>query len=167
MLMESVDLLTTGQVARLLGCSRQHVVDLCTSGALPYVSVGTHRRIRRLDAEALRGGKPRREQEQSLWLHRAVAGRLATDCPSVMALARSNLSQLREVHPSGNATAWLRRWDEVLDSGPDAVFEALLSRAEWAVELRQNSPFAGALSTEERQQILRSFRGHWRNSTVA
>lgn len=165
--MESLDLLTTGQVARLLSCSRQHVVDLCTSGALSYVSVGTHRRIRRPDAEALRGGKLRREQEQSLWLHRAVAGRLATSCQSVTALARSNLRRLHAVHPSGQTGVWLTRWDEVLDAGPDAVFEALLSSAEWAVELRQNSPFAGVLSTEERHQILQSFREHWHSSAVA
>jgi excisionase family DNA binding protein len=29
------ELLTTGQAAKLLGCSRQHVVDLCERGRLP------------------------------------------------------------------------------------------------------------------------------------
>jgi len=32
---ESERLLTTGEAARLLGTSRQHVVDLCTAGDLP------------------------------------------------------------------------------------------------------------------------------------
>ncbi|MFN0284487.1 MAG: helix-turn-helix domain-containing protein [Kineosporiaceae bacterium] len=33
------ELLTIGQVASLLGVSRQHVVDLCMRGDLPFVSV--------------------------------------------------------------------------------------------------------------------------------
>ena len=36
------DLLATGKAAGLLGCSRQHVVDMCLRGELPYVwSAGT------------------------------------------------------------------------------------------------------------------------------
>ncbi|RUP04163.1 MAG: DNA-binding protein, partial [Mycobacterium sp.] len=38
-------LCTTGEVARRLGVSRQHIVDLCDQGALPCVMVGSHRRI--------------------------------------------------------------------------------------------------------------------------
>ncbi|MPY81460.1 MAG: helix-turn-helix domain-containing protein, partial [Actinophytocola sp.] len=40
--MNGEQLLSTGQAAEVLGCSRQHVVDLCSSGQLPYVTVGTH-----------------------------------------------------------------------------------------------------------------------------
>jgi excisionase family DNA binding protein len=47
------ELLTTGEVAVLLGSSRQHVVDLWERGLLPYVRVGTHRRVRRADVEAV------------------------------------------------------------------------------------------------------------------
>jgi excisionase family DNA binding protein len=130
----SHELLTTGQVARLLGCSRQHVVDLCTSGVLPYVSVRTHRRVRRRDAERLAGGTLTRDQERSLWLHRVVAGRLALETDRVMELAAKNLRRLRKVHTEGMAARWLDRWEEILQEGPDAVFEALTSRAEWAIE---------------------------------
>ena len=49
----SSEWMSTGAAARLLGTSRQHVVDLCTRGALPYTSTGTHRRVRRSDLEAL------------------------------------------------------------------------------------------------------------------
>jgi excisionase family DNA binding protein len=161
------ELLSTGQVARLLGCSRQHVVDLCTLGALPYVSVGTHRRIRRSDVERLAGGTLRRDQERSLWLHRVVSGRLAMETAPVMEAAAKNLRPLREVHPEGMTARWLDRWEEILRAGPDAVFEALTSRAEWAVELRQNSPFAGVLTPAERQAALDSFRGHWRRAHAA
>jgi len=105
----SHELLTTGQVARLLGCSRQHVVDLCTSGVLPYVSVRTHRRVRRRDAELLAGGTLTRDQERSLWLHRVVAGRLALETDRVMELAAKNLRRLRKVHTEGMAARWLDR----------------------------------------------------------
>ena len=45
-------LLTTGQAAKLLNSSRQHVVDLCESGDLPYVTVGTHGTLKiRLDEQ--------------------------------------------------------------------------------------------------------------------
>jgi excisionase family DNA binding protein len=46
-------MLTTGQVARLLGCSRQHVVDLCNAGKLESTTIGTHRRIARRDVDRL------------------------------------------------------------------------------------------------------------------
>jgi excisionase family DNA binding protein len=52
LLESSGDLLTTGEVAQVLGCSRQHVVDPCRRGDLPFVSVGAHRRVRRADVEA-------------------------------------------------------------------------------------------------------------------
>ena len=161
------ELLTTGQVARALGCSRQHVVDLCDSGALRYVSVGTHRRVRRADVDAFTSPLLRREQERSLWLHRAVAGRLAIDTEGVLSTATKNLRRLAEVHPSGMTARYLRRWQEVVDAGPDTVFEALTTDAEWAVELRQNSPFAGVLSESERAAVLASFYAHWRKDHAA
>ncbi|MEA2025318.1 MAG: excisionase family DNA-binding protein, partial [Chloroflexota bacterium] len=49
------DLLTTGQAAMLLGTTRQHVVDLCSRGVLPFAMVGTHRRVRRDDVLMLAG----------------------------------------------------------------------------------------------------------------
>ena len=38
-------MLRTGEAARRLGVSRQHVVELCNRGRLPYVTVGAHRRM--------------------------------------------------------------------------------------------------------------------------
>lgn len=165
--MTSDDLLSTGEVARLLGCSRQHVVDLCSQEKLPYISVGTHRRVRRADAIRLSGHPLRRDQERSLWLHRAVAGRMAADPTGVIARAGQNLRRLRQVHTDGASSGWLDRWENLLGAGPDAVFDALTSPAEWAVELRQNSPFAGVLESAERQAVLASFREHWQETHAA
>jgi excisionase family DNA binding protein len=158
------ELLSTGEAAVVLGSSRQHVVDLCESGALPCVKIGTHRRIERdaidafLRAPGFRGGL-RREQWASLWLHRAVAGRLVQDPAEVLAHARANLDALSRQHPS--AGTWLDAWRRALDGGPEDVLHVLTSSAQSAVELRQNSPFAGVLDANERQRVLDSFRQYW------
>src|ERR671921_2799928 len=70
------ELLTTGQAAILLRSSRAHVVDLCLRGLLPYVRVNGLRRIRRADVEALIEPGLSRDAMESLWLHRAVAGKI-------------------------------------------------------------------------------------------
>ena len=139
------ELLSTGEVARILGSSVQHVVDLCQRGEMPYTMIGTHRRIRRSDAEALSrraannaGGPMTRDQLRALWLHRAIAAKVAADTARVLAQAKSTANSL-------------------LDRGPEAVMRTLVSTDSLARELRANSPFAGVLSTSERETILTSF----------
>jgi excisionase family DNA binding protein len=162
-----VEYLTTGEAAVLLGSSRQHVVDLCERGVLPYVKAGSHRRLRRAEVEALLRPELTRDQFKALWLHRAVAGRLVTDPQGVLSKARTNLDRLRGVHPSGTAAVWLGRWQAILDDGVEAVVDALTSRAPDAVELRQNSPFAGVLAEAERRAVLAAFATYWREERAA
>jgi excisionase family DNA binding protein len=150
-------LLTTGEAAVLLRSSRAYVVDLCLRGLLPYVIIGLQRRIRRCDVEALIQPGMSREELATLWLHRAVAGRLIREPRAVMAAAAINLRRLRRMHPEGRAWEWLDRWDAVLDQGVEAVLDALTSSAAYAVALRVTSPFAGILSEGERQQVLDAF----------
>ena len=159
------ELLTTGQAAALLACSRQHVVDLCERGALASRTVGSHRRVARADVEALAnssaGTSARRpEQTRSLWLHRAVAGRLARDPEGVLLRAHRNLDRLERTHPTGMSARWLARWRSLLDQGPEAVMRVLAAESAEADELRQNSPFAGVLPDAERLAVLRSARRH-------
>jgi len=163
----SADLISTGEAARLLGCSRQHVVDLCVRGALPFVSVGSHRRLSRSAVTDLMNRELTRDQERSLWLHRVVAGRLAVDPDAVLTQARQNLKHLKQVHPGGMTAQWLAEWQKILDTDEDAVFSALTSSTAQAVELRQNSPFAGVLSAEERTAALEAFRRHWQQVHAA
>jgi excisionase family DNA binding protein len=156
-------LLSTGEVARLAGASRQHVVDLCTRGELPFVWVGRHRRVPRSAVDRLLGRAPlSRDQERSLWLHRAVLASLAAEPDRVLAKASSNLARLRAQHPTGMTARWLDEWQRVLDAGIDEVAETLASRAPLALELRQNSPFAGVLTPELRTRVLSAFAEHWR-----
>jgi excisionase family DNA binding protein len=152
--MRAREWLTTGEAAVLLRSSRAHVVDLCLRGLVPYASIGSQRRIRRCDVEALIEPRMDREQLETLWLHRAVAGRLVRDPRAVLAAAAINLRRLRRMHPEGRAWEWLDRWDAVLEQGVETVLEALTSSAAYAVELRATSPFAGILPDGERQAVV-------------
>ena len=153
-------LLTTGEAAKLLSTSRQHVVDLCNRGDLPYRTVGSHRRVRRSDVEAVRSRTQRltRDQRRGLWLGHAIAGKLVADPAGVIDKARKNLAKLERAHPRGVGNRWLEEWGRLLNGPVDAILEALTSRTSRARELRQNSPFAGVLTEAERQNVLSGFR---------
>lgn len=153
------ELLTTGEAAKLLNTSRQHIVDLCERGDLPFVTTGSHRRVRRADVELLRTRTQRltRDQRRSLWLGHAIAGKVALDPARTLEKAKMNLVELRRVHPSGAASRWLAEWGRLLDGPVDRVLEVLTSPAPRARELRQNAPFAGVLTQDERQMVLAAF----------
>lgn len=53
---------------------------------------------------------------------------------------------------------WATRWAATLDEGPDAVVLVLTGDSDDARELRQNSPFAGALTPDEWRTIVRTIR---------
>ena len=55
----------------------------------------------------------------------------------------------------------------VLDDGVEAVLDVLTSRSPQAVELRQNSPFAGVLPEAERRAVLATFASSWRGDRAA
>jgi excisionase family DNA binding protein len=162
--MDAADLITTGEASRLLRCSRQHVVDLCDEGKLPVVRKGgSHRYVRRSDVLALLGPSLTRDQEQSRWLHGAIVGHLVTEPDLVLGRARENLDRFSKVHAGTMAEHWLDLWRGTLNSGLDRVLGVLVSDTSEAAELRQNSPFTGILSEEERRRVLDSFREYWRS----
>jgi excisionase family DNA binding protein len=156
-------LVTTGYAASILGCSRQHIVDLCTQGLLPYSLTGTHRRVRLDHVLNLKEGlepvqRLTPDQLRSLWLHQAVARRVVVDPERTMRRVGVNLRRLRAVHPRGTAARWLNEWELLVDGPLDGLLEALTERSERGCELRQNSPFAGVLTERERTRVLASFR---------
>ena len=157
-------LLRTGEAAQLLGCTRQHVVDLCDRGVLPFSRVGSHRRVRLEDVRQIAAGASpgslRREQDRNLWLHAAVAGDLVSEPDVVLRRAEENLGRLIAEHPRGQARRRLGEWQRILQGPITAIVAVLTSPRERSVELRQNSPFAGVLEPERRQAILRAFREH-------
>jgi len=150
----SPDLLSIGEAAILLRSSRRQVTDLCARGLIPYVVIGTQRKLRRADIEALIRPALTRTETEQLWLHRAIAGKLVADPAAILAAASRNLRRLRRLHPERHSWGWIDRWLAVLDDGPEAVLEALTSSARYAIELRATSPFVGILSEMERQAVL-------------
>lgn len=151
--------LSTGEAAKLLNSSRQHVVDLCNKGLLPFTTTGTHRRVRRGDVEAVRSRTERLtpDQQRSLWLAYAVAGRIVLDPEHAYELAEANLDKMRQV-ARGTAREWLDEWERLLDGPLDALLATYTSRSLLGRELRQNAPFAGLLGDEERLDVIRQWR---------
>lgn len=149
-------LIRTGEAADILGVSRQHIVDLVDRGDLSSRGVGKHRRLDRAEVQQLARGGLSRDQRQSLWLHRAVAGRVAVDPDGTLSLARTNLNHMRRAH--GSNIRWLGEWETLLGRGPDRVMRVLVAENEAAAELRQNSPFAGVLTDRQRSMALVAFR---------
>lgn len=161
------ELLTTGEAARILNSSRQHVVDLCNRGDLPFVTVGTHRRVRRRDIEDLadRTLKLTRDQRRSLWLAYAIAGRLVADPTTALETARTNLEAMRQ-SARGRTLSWLDEWERLLNGPLPAVLDAMTSRSPHGRDLRQNSPFAGVLSEAERAEVLEAWKKYEADGTV-
>ena len=159
------ELLTTGEAAQILNSSRQHVVDLCNRGDLPYVTVGTHRRIRRSDVEALADRTLRltRDQRRSLWLSYGVAGKVVANPDETRTVALGNLERMR-ARARGRALSWLDEWQRLLGGSVPDLLSAMTSRSPYGRELRQNTPFAGVLSDEERTALLEAWNAHDRSS---
>ncbi len=96
-----------------------------------------------------------RIEEQSIWLHRAVADKLRQDAV-VLTKARERVAGWladTSVHPR-----YAEAWQAVLALSPEEIVERLNDPGETMRALRQCSPFAGVLSPQERWEILRRFR---------
>jgi hypothetical protein len=85
--------------------------------------------------------------------HEAVAARLDA---RLIDQARERLDRWRrteKIHP-----AYASRWAEILSLPPAEVARVITSDSADARDLRQSSPFAGALHEEERRQIVEAIR---------
>ncbi|MCL2735963.1 MAG: helix-turn-helix domain-containing protein [Propionibacteriaceae bacterium] len=86
--------LTTSQVADLLGVTRPTVVKLLESGKIPYMKVGTHRRVDLSDA--LRYRDSRREAQYQFIAGTAIdKEQPLEDAAQEMAAVRAELAQRR------------------------------------------------------------------------
>jgi excisionase family DNA binding protein len=158
--MSADGLLRTGQVANRLGVSRQHVVDLCEQGKLPYVMVGVHRRIpeHAVTAKLMHMRTPRDEaKQQSLWLHAALILKVINDPGAVIGIARRNLAVQRRTG-SARSAAYINEWESILDAGTGLVIEAFLDPSDHGATLRSCTPFTGVLSQDEVRSIKKVYR---------
>lgn len=94
-------------------------------------------------------------EARSLAYHRAIAQRLREEPELLDAARRRVQGWLVAGSPSPAVAA---RWADLLAGDTPAVAAFLGETSELAVELRQSSPFAGALSPRERWRIWRATR---------
>lgn len=105
------------------------------------------------------------EKLRSLFLHKAVLDELRKDWDKCSAIAYSNIERWKEVHrPDGMTVPYLDEWVKVLDKGFAEVSRVVLGVDEHSCDLRQNSPFAGVLSDEQRLMVLYEFKEYWANN---
>lgn len=106
-----------------------------------------------------RGGSSRAPRDhrtaelRSLAYHRVVAARLDD---RLVREARQRIHQWLaqgRIHP-----VYARRWEEVLSRPIPRIAELISQDTQDARDLRQNSPFAGVLTDQERRQIIEQVR---------
>lgn len=97
-----------------------------------------------------------REDRRSIAWHRAVVRRLEENPDNTLALAKRNLDRWRAIGTSGEAL--LAHWSLWLELPVSDIVVLVLDGGPFAREMRQVSPFAGALSASERTQVLRQFQ---------
>jgi hypothetical protein len=97
-------------------------------------------------------------EERSIAYHQAIAERLASQ-PEVLEKARRRVQGWLE--HSDTARFYARKWAEILAEDVLSIAAFLVDRSELAIELRQSSPFAGALRPQERWKIWRETREHF------
>lgn len=87
-----------------------------------------------------------------LALHRALVTELHRDPSRVLEIGRQNISKRfsRQERLSPRYRHWLELWESAINEGPDSVAKLAFSEGELGDDLRQVSPFAGALTQEQR-----------------
>ena len=91
-------------------------------------------------------------EQRSLALHREVAGRLGAH-PELLDRARARVADWRQrgcVDPG-----WVEAWSDLLALPLADIIAGLTDPGQHSCDLRQCSPFAGALEPRERWQVLR------------
>jgi len=94
-------------------------------------------------------------EERSLALHTLIGERLATE-PALLEHARARVAAWR-VHGSV-APPYLEQWSTLLAGPVDAIRVLLADPSERARELRQVSPFAGAVDPRTRWRVWKRVR---------
>ena len=94
------------------------------------------------------------EDRRSLALTEAALARLvgawAVHAPTVL----QNIATMRSA--GSCAEPYLRRWEELIERGPDALAAVVLAHSDEAQVLRSVHPLAGLLSPRERWAVLDS-----------
>lgn len=143
---------TVRELAENMGVAPSTVTRMEQSEREDRIQLGTLKR-----ALGVMGRRPRvevinnrREERVTMELHRALAIKLQIDPQAVLGVVPDNLSRLRARLSSPIGQQWVNRWAELMDSPVDQLIQGMLEDTPEGRELRQNSPFAGALTQGER-----------------
>lgn len=99
---------------------------------------------------------PEKLNERSLELHRLIARRLRAE-PHRFEQVHTNLRHWRTI-VSPNTMPYIARWEAIVAQGMEHALAIATEDSEAAADLRQASPFAGVLDTEERAAFFRNWR---------
>ena len=92
---------------------------------------------------------------RSLAMHCKIVQKIERD-PALINMARDNLD--RWIKNSGSPVpGYLLEWKEILSRPWPQVAKLMTAMNEESTRLRSSSPFAGVLTTEEREQIYAAF----------
>lgn len=101
-------------------------------------------------------------EERSIAYHGAIAERLERQ-PEILERARQRVQTW--LASSSSPPFYARKWAEILAGDASSIAAFLVNRSELAFELRQSSPFAGALQPSERWKIWRETRDRFSPQT--
>lgn len=91
-------------------------------------------------------------------MHRTLLGKLISDFDGMRRLAHRNIAKSPSLVRGDQANGWLDEWAALVDGPPERLVEVFPGEDEHKIDLRQVSPFAGALSDEERLAAIRRLR---------
>jgi len=98
-----------------------------------------------------------RLEARSLAMHCLIARKISRE-PRLLDIARNNLAAWKRAREPGQRPRCLAEWDRVLHQPWPRIAAFMVSTSCVAARLRQSSPFAGVLDTEERRRVYDAFR---------
>lgn len=148
-----VDLYEATQTARESGGRRLHVMEPAIAESRARADALDPRALVSRSARDGSGDAHDRAERRNRAYHAAVARRLRRDT------VRRALHQLWRWSEEGNIDPrYAEQWEAVLQRPLPEIKRVLTEDTQRARDLRQNSPFAGALSEPERRKILQEIR---------
>lgn len=106
-------------------------------------------------AIARRPASARREERFPYELHVLLAAKLYEQPEKLLIIARKNLRRMRETPRASIAEGWLDRWEGILEFPAAELEQEMLMDTQEGRDMRQMSPFAGALDQSERMVALK------------
>jgi transcriptional regulator with XRE-family HTH domain len=144
--------LTQGQLAERAATSRERI-NSYERGRVHPTADTLERVLEAMGCEIAVVPQLTFEERRSLAISQAVARRLLAEPALVLAKARQNIERMRAA--ATHEFAWIDIWEGLLGLGPESIATILVSKDQFARDLRQSSPFAGVLTDSERVEAIR------------